>query len=215
MEIIPQIMAGVVVVGGAGSFVYYSVGKSGGTSIEEHIKSKNRSLISEESDWKDKEIIYKKLDEKSDEIISGVENKDSQITKVWMKIRNWCGKTKSKVFINYDDKMYQSFSQWCLKNIDIQAQLKQEGLKDLSSDDGEMKKRVEEFNDPEKNLDSKFIVGTGENIEKSSKKKVTEEDLKKWCSEKKVITFKHERDQDYSRVKRWCFGRQEQSKKKD
>ncbi|AEG73704.1 hypothetical protein MHF_1470 [Mycoplasma haemofelis Ohio2] len=188
-----------MVVGGAGTCVYYSVGRSGGVSIEDHFKSKKRTFVSEESE----EMIY------------GVENKDSNITKVWMKIRNWCDKTKSKVFTNYEDKMYQSFSIWCLNNIDIQTQLASEGLADWSLQDQKMEELAKEFNDPDKNLDSRFIEGTGEVKGENKKKQVTKENLKTWCTTNKAHNFKHELDQTYSRVKKWCFERKEAPKTKE
>ncbi|AEG73686.1 hypothetical protein MHF_1452 [Mycoplasma haemofelis Ohio2] len=196
MDLIPQILSGVMVVGGAGTFVYYSVGQSNGTSISSHIEANHRTLISDPSKWQEKEALYKKLDEKSEEMISGVENRDSTKTKVWMKIRNWCEKTKNKVFVNYWDKTYQSFSQWCLEEINVQKKLELEGLEDGSSKLTELLKDYEESG-------SRFITGTGDG--EGGKKKVTNDDLKNWCSKNKSITFKHEMDSTYLNVKKFCY----------
>ncbi|CBY93394.1 hypothetical protein HF1_13860 [Mycoplasma haemofelis str. Langford 1] len=207
MELVQKLISGTIVAGGVGTTAYYSVGKSDGISIETYVTSRKRKLISEEAVWKQKEDKYKRLEDKSEDLIGEVENKDSKKTPVWRKLEKWCIKTKKKMFTDPSDGTYQHFIWWCLEEIDIKNQLELEGIKEVTN----FEAKATQFNDPS-NLDSSFITGTGQPAEGKGKKPVTKDDVSGWCNPKKSTPFKHELEQTYLRVKKWCFEEPEKPK---
>ncbi|AEW45861.1 hypothetical protein MHC_05025 [Mycoplasma haemocanis str. Illinois] len=158
----------------------------------DHITSKKRELVSVDEEWKKKDTPYKTASK--EDLISSVEPRDRTKTKLWQILKNWCISTGSKVFTNIHDDTYQKFSIWCLKTKTIKQDLEDEGFKQTEN----WKDKAVAFKDKGKNSDSSFITP-------SDKSEVKENDIKTWCTNNEAQSFRHEADQTYLRVKKWCY----------
>ncbi|AEG73712.1 hypothetical protein MHF_1478 [Mycoplasma haemofelis Ohio2] len=209
MELIQKGIVMALVTGGVGTVGYYTVQKGNGTTLLDHITSKKRELISEDSEWEKKDKAYKAA--QKEEIISSVEPRDRTKTKLWQILKNWCTSTGNKVFTNIHDDTYQKFSVWCLKDKTIEKDLQDEGLQKVT----DWQTKAAEFKDKEKNLDSGFITPKGDQPPAkppAPKAEVQGTDVEAWCKDAEQKPFKHEVDQTYSRVRKWCFQAKEQPK---
>ncbi|AEW45880.1 hypothetical protein MHC_05120 [Mycoplasma haemocanis str. Illinois] len=200
MELIQKGLMATVVAGGVGTVGYYTIQKGNGTTLLDYITSKKRELISEDKDWQEKDKVYKAA--QKEEVIGGVEPRDRTKTKLWQILKNWCSSTGSKVFTNIHDDTYQKFSIWCLKAKTIKQDLEDEGLQEVTR----WNDKVTQFKDKDKNSDSGFITP------EDNRKEVEESDIRNWCEKNKLESFKHETDQTYLRVKKWCYQPKEQLK---
>ncbi|CBY93420.1 hypothetical protein HF1_14120 [Mycoplasma haemofelis str. Langford 1] len=208
MELIQKGLVATLVAGGVGAVGYHTIQKGNGTTLLDHITSKKRELISEDTVWQEKDKAYKGASK--EEIISSVEPRDRTRTKLWQILKNWCTSTGNKVFTNIHDETYQKFSVWCLKTKTIEQDLQDEGLQKVTN----WGDKATEFKDKDKNLDSGFITPKPSTTPKKppEKAEVQGNDIKEWCEQKEKESFKHEMDQTYLRVKKWCFQPKEQPK---
>ncbi|CBY93422.1 hypothetical protein HF1_14140 [Mycoplasma haemofelis str. Langford 1] len=195
MELIQKGITGALLVGGVGTAGYYASGGPNGTTIEDHIRTKKRELISSEDKWKEKGELYKRVEKEG--LVSGLDNRDrrskGKVKEVWEFLREWCQKTQKKYFTNIHDSTYQGFSAWCLSKITIKEALTKEGLQEES----DWSKKVGLYKEKNENF-----------IKLEDKKPPSEIDnskIQEWCTKEKDKEFKHEAEGEYARVKEWCF----------
>ncbi|AEG73714.1 hypothetical protein HF1_14100 [Mycoplasma haemofelis str. Langford 1] len=197
MELIQKGLVATLVAGGVGTVGYHTIQKGNGTTLLDHITSKKRELISEDSEWEKKDTPYKTAPQ--EDLISGLEPRDTTKFKLWERLKKWCTSTGSKVFTNLSDDTYQKFSIWCLKPKTLNETLKNEGLTETTN----WTEKVKEFN-AEGNTDSGFVKPKPP-VTKGEKKPIENKDIEDTCKTEKEKPFRHEYEPPYASVKRWCF----------
>ncbi|AEW45883.1 hypothetical protein MHC_05135 [Mycoplasma haemocanis str. Illinois] len=197
MELIQKGLMATVVAGGMGTVGYYTIQKGNGTTLLDYITSKKRELISNDDEWEKKDTPYKTAPK--EDLINGLEPRDTIKFKLWQRLKKWCIATGNKVFTNMHDDTYQKFSIWCLKTKTLKETLKNEGFGETTN----WSEKVTKFND-EGNTDSGFVKSKG-GKGSAGKQNIERKDIEDTCNIEKEKIFRHEYEPLYARVKRWCF----------